>query len=841
MAFFTIPPSGGFRDRMVPLPTDCRLIILSYFHREGSAMSKRDGWKAYFGLWADSLRRRRPAKAEIASRPVRLEMLEPRRVLALSADAGGPSEFEEHPTYVMVEGQDLVLNGSSTGGVANFTYDWNLDHNLDDCNPFDALGQFVVDCDPNFAAEVSSVSSLPTVTQTVLWAQLNAVGIDDGVFTPTVPHNPIVSLRVTDSAVPAAATALDSADLRIENVQPFFLDNDLQFQIDSGDCGGSGVTVNTKFTDPNPTEDFQVFVNWDWDQLTELNADELDHTLSGPAPAGINPFFPDLGGHNYFFNATGSHALTPRAEPYLVAIRAVADPVYGVDEFNQPIFLFYGEDQLQTRQISVSDPGTEFNLVSPAIGTYAWSVTKDGTPFTLPVGTVTDEETFNFTPEVSGVYVVSLTVTSEEGDLTDPAIKTIIVPGGGEAGPPTATINEDPLTGAEGTSIHLTSTVTHPCAPGVDYAWSVKKDGNPYPLPLDVITNAPTFTFNPADNGSFVVKVTVTDDGGSDEATATIAVANVNPTVGPLSASQAAAVGCSLTDVTLNGSFTDPGILDTFTVNVDWGDGPAAALPAGNITLVSPGHYTFTATHHYATTGSKSISVSVADNYGGPGAAPGTGSTTASVAIGAAATACLDTSTNTLVVTATSGSDWVHINAPSGSIRIQSNFLSGPLDFPAGGVTNVVILLGGGDDVLTVAGNVTLNILAVGGDGVDVMTGGRGRNVLIGGDGADTLYGGRGEDVLIDSSTIYDANELALMAILNEWASSLDVNQRIAHLSNQIGGANQVAGIYFFLNGSSIIDDGDFDVLLGNQSTDWLLLHTAIEAIGGNQDVITDL
>src|SRR5262249_3576406 len=155
---------------------------------------------------------------------------------------------------------------------------------------------------------------------------------------------------------------------------------------------------------------------------------------------------------------------------------------------------------------------------------------------------------------------------------------------------------------------------------------------------------------------------------------------------------------------------------------------------------------------------------------------------------------------------------------PTGSVRVQAAFLSGgQLDFPASSVSNLVVLLGSGDDVLTVAGNIALNILAVGGDGADTMTGGRGRNGLIVGQGVDTLYGGRGEDVLIDSSTIYDANELALASILNEWSDlNLAASQRIAHLSNQIGGANQVGGIYFFLNGSSIVDDQVIDTLTGN-------------------------
>src|SRR5262249_19316365 len=151
----------------------------------------------------------------------------------------------------------------------------------------------------------------------------------------------------------------------------------------------------------------------------------------------------------------------------------------------------------------------------------------------------------------------------------------------------------------------------------------------------------------------------------------------------------------------------DPGLLDNTlanptTVSVDWGDGVSLAT----ITQVSPGSYTFTATHHYSSTGSKSISVTVTDKDSGANPAS---TTTASVTIGAAATACLDASPHRRVITGPRGNDRVHINAPIGSVRVQAAFLSGgQFDFPAGSVSNVVILLGAGDDVLTVAGNITL-------------------------------------------------------------------------------------------------------------------------------------
>src|SRR5581483_5475698 len=46
--------------------------------------------------------------------------------------------------------------------------------------------------------------------------------------------------------------------------------------------------------------------------------------------------------------------------------------------------------------------------------TYAWSVTKNGVAYTLPVGTVTNAANFTFTPNDNGTYVVTLAATDKD-------------------------------------------------------------------------------------------------------------------------------------------------------------------------------------------------------------------------------------------------------------------------------------------------------------------------------------------------------------------------------------------------------------------------------------------
>ena len=157
-------------------------------------------------------------------------------------------------------------------------------------------------------------------------------------------------------------------------------------------------------------------------------------------------------------------------------------------------------------------------------------------------------------------------------------------------------------------------------------------------------------------------------------------------------------------------------------------------------------------------------------------------------------------------------------------------------DLLLGGSGNDVLLGGDGQDVLS--GRVG-NDLLDGGSGNDVLHGGRGNDILlgrqgrdylfgnrnrdlvIGGDGRDVIYGGLADDILIGSSTQYDENQAALMAILAEWTSNRPLSVRMANLSNGSGSTNRLNGSYFLDNGA-VIDDLEADVLVGVGGHNWL-------------------
>jgi hypothetical protein len=357
--------------------------------------------------------------------------------------------------------------------------------------------------------------------------------------------------------------------------------------------------------------------------------------------------------------------------------------------------------------------------------TYAWSVTKNGAAFTT--GTPVTGTTFGFTPDDNGTYVVTLTVTDDDG-LSTAATTTIVVadvapvittlnvtptsilengsvtvtgtysdvgavdslPGNaptvtivwGDGQTSTATVNtvaksftathtylDDnptgtssdlntitatvtdkdglsasqsvsvlvsnvapvativgaPATSPEGTTINLTSTVTDVgTLDTFTYNWSVLKNGIPYSTGTP--TNASSFSFTPNDNGVYVVNLTVADDDLLTSTTSSvITVTNVSPALGALVLSSSTVNENG--SVTLSGTYTDPGAIDTETLTINWGDGsvPTSMIVTGN---------TFSVTHQYLDdnpTGTPSdlnvISVTITDNNGG------TDSATASVTV----------------------------------------------------------------------------------------------------------------------------------------------------------------------------------------------------------------
>ncbi len=139
---------------------------------------------------------------------------------------------------------------------------------------------------------------------------------------------------------------------------------------------------------------------------------------------------------------------------------------------------------------------------------------------------------------------------------------------------------------------------------------------------------------NPTETGSDVYLISVTagdDDAGEDVASVAATIRNVDPTIDSLvpSTFQLASDG----NVTVTGTFFDPGFQDAHSIVIDWGGGVLVGQPhEGTTTLTTAGpnplgttlvdlgagQWRFTATHRYANTntadGDYTITATVSDD-----------------------------------------------------------------------------------------------------------------------------------------------------------------------------------------------------------------------------------
>jgi hypothetical protein len=162
----------------------------------------------------------------------------------------------------------------------------------------------------------------------------------------------------------------------------------------------------------------------------------------------------------------------------------------------------------------------------------------------------------------------------------------------------------------EGGSVVLQGSGSDPDGDPLTYEWSPATELNDRTLA--------TPTFSPRDDGTRTYTLVVRDgETSSAPVSTTVRVDNVAPSLqltGPATGTLYR-VGSS---VSIRGTFTDPGVLDTHTCTVDWDDGTPAA--AGAVTE-SNGAGSCTASRTFAAAGVYTLVLTVDDGDGGTASA----------------------------------------------------------------------------------------------------------------------------------------------------------------------------------------------------------------------------
>jgi PKD repeat protein len=565
-----------------------------------------------------------------------------------------------------------------------------------------------------------------------------------------------------------------------------------------------------------------------FDQLVVTGVANLDGTLTVSALGGYLPNFGDSFRVLTFASSSGqfadyvgldlgsSRVLVPVYNPtdltlaILVTNRPpVLDPIpdQSVDEGSTLIVPVHATDPDAGQTLSYSldgnvpagasiDPATGVLTFTPADGpasyTFTVRVTDNGGP------PLSDTKTFTVTVNnvAPSVSVTGPTALNEgdtftgSGSFTDPGADTW-----------TATVNYGDGSGDQALALNPDHTF------GLSHLY--------------------------ADNGPYIVTVTVTDDdGGVGVQTLNVLVANVPPTVtvsGP---------GDGVRGQTLTFSLgaADPSPVDQaagFTFTIDWGDGSSetAAGPSG-----------LTLDHIYTASGTYTVTVTAADKDGATSAAA-----TRSVAV----TAVELQAGGVLVVGGTIGADQILFTPAGDDPNAVQLTINGERVGTFTGVTRIVAFGQAGDDFIALAGSLEVpaelygdagNDILLGGAGPDILDGGagddlligkQGRDVLIGGLGSDILVGGKGDDILIAGDFMAGARFSDRQAMLQmasaEWTSSLTYDERVAALNGVLAPRISDDGVTDFLVGSS--DQDWFFALLSGADADLILGHHPGEVI----------
>lgn len=338
------------------------------------------------------------------------------------------------------------------------------------------------------------------------------------------------------------------------------------------------------------------------------------------------------------------------------------------------------------------------------------------------------------------------------------------------------------------------------------------------------------------------ITATIEDENDSDADTTTATVSNVAPVADPISGPAVAVRGQS---VTFTGDFSDVGTLDTHVVAWDFGDG--VQIPFQPST--APG--ALAPSHAYANSGTYTVTFTVRDDDTGEDVV-----TTSIVVVIAQLQPAPCGCGTALVIGGTSAAETIVITpAAGGAVTVTINSVNIGTFNPSHAI--VVHAYDGNDDV-QIASSISRSAWLYGGDGNDrlkggaghdmlqgqdgddLLIGGAGRDLLIGGTGGDSILGESNDDILIAGTTDHDDDDVALCHIMAEWTSCRLYYLRVANLTNGSASIFGQANGSYYLNSSTVHDDGVRDYLTGSSGFDWFFANICLDDDSPVKDKIVD-
>ena len=318
------------------------------------------------------------------------------------------------------------------------------------------------------------------------------------------------------SVIPAASAWVESVDIG-QSIQPGATNVPMgTFTVQGDTPGESGITLVVLELDAeNGAVLTSEVVNGRITVTSQLNANFNAAPLSGTAPlsvqfndtstgTGITSWAWDFD-NNGVVDSSSQNPVFTYASAGTYSVRLTVTNVIGSDTEQKtdfitvtvpaPVAAFTADPLAGTAPLSV-----QFNDTSTGAGitSWAWDFNNDGT-----IDSSSQNPTFTYAS--AGTYSVRLTVTNAGG--SDSELKTDYITVSEAPVAPVADFTADPVAGTAPLSVQFNDTSTG--AGITSWAWDFNNDGT-----IDSSSQNPVFTY--ASAGTYAVRLTVTNAGGSD-------------------------------------------------------------------------------------------------------------------------------------------------------------------------------------------------------------------------------------------------------------------------------------------------------------------------------------